>query len=293
MTANPQPNFLRGTFAWSVQGYAFAEPPPSNLLAPETLSSRDPWLRVAAILEHAKRGDHRHIPRLMDCLHPADESGVPPAAIQLIGDAGRDSDLALLQELMANGPDEFRVYAAQAASMAGRISLVPSMLDAWTRVMSRDHHDMVGDAISTLLESPGGAITANAGSYRTGGASTNPDRNASRTEFEALVVARLDEVKAQHGDGKVIWQGHAFHATGLAQEMQSLLRDPNAGPFHGLFIWMRHKLEAASGFDGAACFRKGVLQPLSAAATLEKFLERDAHDEEVGVRYFFGHPISA
>src|SRR5438552_3784929 len=137
MQSQKPPSFLRGTFAWSYLGYFCAEPPPINLLTPEALASDNPWLILAAVLEHAKHGDHSHIPRLLAHFHAGSEMGPERACIHLTGDAGREADLAILQELLEQGSDPLRVYAAEAAAMAGRPGLVPAMLEAWKRVTSR------------------------------------------------------------------------------------------------------------------------------------------------------------
>jgi hypothetical protein len=297
--------FLKGTFAWTYLGYFFAEPPPIDLLAPKSLESDNPWLVAAAVLEHAKRGNHRYVPRLRAYFHAGSQMGPERAAIHLTGDAGLESDLPVIQTLLEKGSDEFRAYAAEAAVLAGRLWLAPSMLEAWKMVTSHGHHETIGYSLSSLLEAPGGPIASQAGSFNlppdAAAALKNPvlrdmaQRQAADkpiTEFETVVQNRFDELRGQFGDHAVLWRGQPFSIPILAEQMYALVRDPSKGTIHGLFIPMRHKFESATGINCSDCFRKGVLQPLNAAAVLESFLDSEAIAQyEPGVRYFFGHKI--
>ena len=49
---------IKGTFTWTRRGYHYSDPLEIDLLAPQTLASDNHWLVVAAILEHAKSGNH-------------------------------------------------------------------------------------------------------------------------------------------------------------------------------------------------------------------------------------------
>jgi hypothetical protein len=297
--------FLKGTFAWSFLGYSYAERPPFNLLEPDALSSDNAWIVIAAVLERAKRGDHTYIPRLQAYFQTTTRNGPEHASIHLTGDAGREADLAALQLVLEKGPDPLRAYAAEAAEMAGRLWLIPSMLEAWKRVISRSNHETIGFAISSLLESPGGPIAKNAGIYNVDPTVAskigNPAmramaerhaREQSVTEFEQEVQARLESLRREFGDRALLWRGRPFNVRVLAEQMYALVRDPAARPLHGLFIPMRHKFEAATGIDCSGCFRNGTLQPLNAEALLEAYLASEASTKyEDNVRYFFGHRI--
>lgn len=305
MAKHGPPPFLRGTFAWSFLGYFYAERPPVDLLAREALTSDDPWLVLAAVLERAKRGDHSHLPRLRASCRVEGGKGPERACIHLMGDAGREADLPALQTLLEQGPDPLRAYAAEAAVLAGRLWLVPPMLEAWKRVTTRAHHETIGFAISSLLEAPGGPIARHAASYPTDPALAShlandamralAERRAAEEradEFESQVRARFDELRGRLGDRALLWRGEPFSVSRLAEQMYALVRDPASAPLHGSFIPMRHKLEAATGLNCSDCFENGALRPLNAAALLETFLESDSPARyEQGVRYFFGHRI--
>ncbi len=306
--ANHQPlPFLRGTFSWSKLGYFFASHPPVDLLAPEVLTSDNPWLVVAAALERAKRGDHRLIPRLQQWFHTSDEGYLDRICILLTGDAGREDDVRQLPSLMFQGPDDVRTYACEAAALAGCIWLVPSMLEAWRRVTSLADHETIGYAIANMLEEPAGPIAAEAGTHNLDSAIIEgledpetrelrqkiaPDQPSLPT-FEVLVRAWLSKSQNKFGsDQVVIWRGERFQVHRLAEDMLKQVRAREPGNPAISFIPERHKFEATTGINCPAFFREGSFQPLAAAEILESFLEgTDAAKYEDGVRYFFGHRI--
>lgn len=312
MAIYKRPKFLEGTFFWQILGYEFAEPPPINLLSQSALNSDDPWLTIAAVLEHAKHGDHSQISRLNKYLSLEWGENILSVAIRIIGDAGTEKDLYELVGLLENHSCFIKSNAAQAASMAGRLWLVPPMLEAWKKVDTQNEHNSIGRSISLLLESPGGVISAESGTYDLSQdllgrlkqsefssvieSKFNLESNLlikqPITQFERLVEARLNELIVQFGENQAIWQGKALSIRVLAEKMYSLVRDPTSGPLHGLFIPMRSKFESSTGLNCAQCYRNGVLQPLVAASLLEEFLESDqSRLYEEGIRYFFGHRI--
>ena len=88
------PSFLQGTFHWMQRGYQYAHPPDIDLLSAEALSSPDPWIVVAAVLERVKRGDFGSVPLLRKwaVIYNADPTLVA-ACVNLIAHAGSSSDL--------------------------------------------------------------------------------------------------------------------------------------------------------------------------------------------------------
>ena len=300
------PLFMKGTTAWSFLGYAYVEQPPIDLLGPSALDSENPWIVLASVLEHAKKGNFDYLHRLPTWFHSGNGQGPDRACVHLSADAGCQTDLDKLQVLLEDGPDELRAYAAEAAVFVGRLWLVPAMLDAWKRVSSQGHHDTIGFAISSILESPGGAIAEEAGLYNIDPnvfqRLENPEAKdlAQRmgaedpevTEFEARVRERLSKLRSEFGNEVSLWQGRPFNVRALAEQMYALVRSPSSGPLHGHFIQMRHKLEAVTGIDCSNCYKRGVLQPLAASAFLEAILDGELLSQyESGVRYFFGHRI--
>ncbi len=287
-----RPRFLDGTFSWLHLGYAHAEPPPLNLLSADALDAENPWIVVAAVLEHAKRGDHDQIPRLARWCDSECRQGFEVAAIELVGNAGRLPDLEILRSVMAQGTDAAAAYSAKAASMSGRRDLVPSMLGAWKRVSGRDHHDMIGNSISRLLERPGGEIAAQAGSYPIT-EQGRPRHPTPASEFEQEVRRRFADLSSRVDPDQALWEGEPVDVAALAAQMFAAVRTPGQ-LLPGLFSLMRQKFEVGTGIDCSSWYRKGILQPLNAAVVLESFVDsRSDARYAVGTRHFFGHPIPA
>jgi hypothetical protein len=306
MKSNKSPDFLKGTFNWSRLGLFHAGPSPINLLAPEALGSDQSWVSIAAIIEHAKQGDHSYIPLLQQWYH-TDEEYLDRISIILTGIAGRKKDIVSLPKLMRDGPDAARTYACNAAVGAGYLWLVPSMLDAWKRVVSLPNHETIGYAIAQMLEEPDGPIAENAGNYNTKPESIETVKDQtlqallqevaadeqSPPEFELLVEARFNELKEKFGTDQVlIWEGNIFGVRRLAEKTLDLIyKAKKRGENVSLFA-ERRQFEAATGIDCSAFFQNMNLQPLAAAEILESFLESSAVDKyEDSVRYFFGHRI--
>ena len=301
------PSFMKGTTSWSFLGYFYAQQPTIELTSSETLTSSNPWIVLASILEHAKKGDFTKIPYLRTLFHTSKVLGPDRASIHLTGDAGLGGDLLALQTLLEEGPDHLRAYAAEASVLSGQLWLVPYMLEAWKSVKSRAHHETIGFAISSLLEMSGGNIAAKAGSYRLPADTTSrlegfkqrsmPIRPADSDEkdpdsFESIVIDRLNELRFKHAEGVALWQGQPVNVRALADQMYNLVRNTSALSIHGLFIRMRHKFEAVTGIDCSECYQNGILQPLRAAALFESIFETGILAQyEPGVRYFFNHRI--
>jgi hypothetical protein len=304
MAKREPPPFLKGTFSWSHLGFFYSAPPPLDLLSPEALDADDPWLFVASVLEHAKRGDHSMIPHLRQWFTTGSEGYLDRICIILTGDAGCQADVRVLSQLMQQGPDTLRTYACEAAAQAGYLWQVPDMLEAWNRVANLADHQTIGYAIADLLEEPGGLIAEEAGTYNLDPAAVantkDPKLREIRQlilqgqppvpEFEVLVRARIAELQEQFGsDQDVIWNGERINVRRLAEKMYKRVTGPEPPRS---FISERHRFEAMTGINCSAVYRDNRFQPLAAAEILESFLEAsEADDYEEGVRYFFGHRI--
>lgn len=282
-----QPSFLRGTFVWSVLGYAFAEDPPVDLMSDTVLGATNPWLVVAAVFERCRRGQHADIPRLARLFAPPLPSGAERAAVQLVGDAGREGDLDVLGAALLKGSNELRSHAARAASMSGRLSLVPDMVEAWRRVESRQHHESIGNALSLLLEATPGDIAVFAGSH-----AIEEGAPPGESDFERAVALRLATVRRAFDERLSFWRGRPFEVQDVLARMLSLVTEREAGSLHGNFLPMRQKFESATGISLAGCYERGVLRPLNAAALLEGLVSGgEGARYTPGLRYFFGHRI--
>jgi hypothetical protein len=294
-----RPPFLKGAFQWSARGYFYAEAPPLDLLDPTTLQAQDPWVAMAAVLEHAKRGDHSRITFLKPVFHEL------PQSIALVGDAGTEADLRALADLMSNESPDVRATACEAAMMAGRLWLVPFMLDAYRRATSTGNRESIGYAISDLLDEQSfGEIAALVASpsepvvkasevrhpLLRALAEQQARRPADEPTFEPAVEARYSALRTQLGGDHVsIWRGRPFSARDLATHLLSLVRGSRRAESY--FV-LRHKFEAATGIDCTAFFKDTILQPPAVTAILEDFLASGRADAfRAGERYFFGHLI--
>lgn len=275
-----QPPFLKGTFFWDQLGYNYREAPSVNLLAMQALASDNPWIVIAAILEHAKAGNHAPVQRLQEWMRADIGHLLLCVCAELLGDAGTTEDLRALEKMVDEGPDHLRVAACRAAYWSGELWLVPLMLDAWNRVEWRDDRDTIAFMLSDLLEETGGPIVAN--------------EAYSASQYSELVRRRVEEIHSAIGTNRVsVWEGKIFGVTRIARRMYELLLSgrESVDDLFDSFVDYRHKFEASTGVNCSSFFRDEEFQPLAATAILEKFLENPAEQYEEGVRYFFGHRI--
>ena len=189
---------------WSERDYRYAESPPINLLDRAALQHADPWIVLAAIVEHVKIGERAPVSSLRPLIrteHPT--SLLTLAALDLIGDAGSTRELEHLSSIMEDDPDvDLVVAACHAACCAGCLWLVRSMLAAWLRFEAVSNRQLITDYISQVLEEPTGPI----GSLETD----------SRTEFLALVQSRIEDLNTQFGDDrKPLIEGVLFGVVSL------------------------------------------------------------------------------
>ncbi|MGW8392279.1 hypothetical protein [Pseudoduganella sp. HUAS MS19] len=305
MNSKELPAFLHGTFDWRLDGLQLHSAPPFDLLAPSLLQSDNPWLILASVLEHAKHGDHSGVPLLSRLFNDHKPPALARVAILLVGDLGRDQDLDMLAEVMGGDDASSRMYACEAASLAGCLWLVPAMLDAWHRAEGLHDHEVIGYAISDLLEHDDGEIAAEAKVFAPtkllDRVKANP-RFAAMTKnlgiladeqlrFPNLVQAAHAKLQEAHGAGRVtVWNGAPFDVRVFAQQFLDLVRE--AAPVS--FYKYRHKLEANTGIDCRHFFRNGEPQFLTISAAIRDFLDsNEIKKYRQGKRYFFGHSIPA
>jgi hypothetical protein len=297
------PEFLYGTFDWRVNGFRFESEPPPDLLAPAALENSNPWIVLAAVLHRARAGDHSRVSRLSAYFDADEPFALNRVALLLTGDLAPERDLKLLEDALRSRDADTRAYAAEAALYAGRLWLVPAMLEAWHAARTLIHRETIGYAISDLLEAKAGPIAAQAPIYnlppRPPDSVANPRLKALLEKvaaeepapelFPQLVreaSARLSE--AAGTDRVTVWHGGVFDVTALAREFLAAV--PGITP--GACIPFRHKFEAATGVDCADFFDDFRPQPLVIEAALEEFLLSAPETRfKPGVRYFFGHPI--
>jgi hypothetical protein len=281
MLGSQVPSFLDGTFDWEVRGYQFASVPPTDLLAPSSRSSDDPWVVVAACLQQAKLGRFVTMERLRRFIRPDAAALLVRASVDLLGDVATKQAMAVLLEVLAQEPDAIRVEACWGCHLAGYLLLIPPMVEAWRLLKRQADRDSVGSMFSQMLEEGPGPLSVN--------------EEYSPHAYAELVLARYRELAVQlGGDNATVWEGRPFSVTDLAIRKRKLLANGGETPF-GLtveFTDFRHRFEASTGIDCSTFFYNEVFRPLAAAAILDDFLEGpQAAKFEPGVRYFFGHRI--
>lgn len=297
------PEFLYGTFDWRLNGLHFESELPIDLLAPAALDSSNPWIVLAAVLQHAKVGDHRQVNRLAQYFHAGEPFALKRVSLSLVGDLASERDLKLLEGAMKGEDADARAYAAEAAKFAGSLWLVPAMLEAWHQARTLLHREIIGFAIAELLETKTGPIAEQASIYDLPppppSAVANPrlksllERNAAMEiepeRFPQLVREAYTRLIEKFTTDRVsAWHGDVFDVTALTREFLSAIPHITTGSC----ILYRHKFEASTGLDCRHFFHAFSPQPLEIQATLEEFLLAEPEAEyNPGVRYFFGHRI--
>ncbi len=298
------PEFLYGTFDWRVNGFQFNADPPVDLLAPAALDHTNPWFVLAAVLQHAKAGDHSRVGRLAAYFHADEPFALRRVSLLLAGDLASEQDLKLLEQAMRSEDADARAYAAEAALFAGRLWLVPAMLEAWHAARTLLHREIIGYAISDLLEANTGPIAEHAAIYnlppRPPSSVTNPLLKALLEEIAATkpepehfpqlvrdAYGRLAEKSAT--DRVTVWHGDVCDVMALARNFLAAVPHITAGSC----IPYRHKFEASTGVDCTDFFDETFRpQPLEIGAALEEFLLSEPEAKfKPGIRYFFGHRI--
>jgi hypothetical protein len=300
------PPFLLGTMSWLAYGYFYGAPLPPGYGA--TSTATDPWEVFVYVRDEAKAGRFNSLHRLTSFLLPPLGETLAEACLGLMGDAGSTEEIAFIAKVLEEGPIELLPIAADAAGATGYLGFVPLMLGAWQRVSGRLPHLRIGSAISRLMEPPGGPISQLTEKF-------TPDANERESlldrggryaelakehpgettgEFADAVGARYRELHPQFAPGVSLWRGEPFSLKVLLDQMHQFVHDPAMATQGGLFIRVRRKIEATTGRNMSNCFRRGIFDPLGAAAVLEDLLENvDVTQYQEGERYFFGHKVKA
>jgi hypothetical protein len=293
------PQFITdGTFSWGALDYHFREDHPAGLDEP---SSSNPWIVLASTLERAKHGDHEPIGQLERLVRADNQNPlVINLALELVGTAGTRDQLGLLVDIMLHGEDYLSAEACGAASCAGILSLVPSMLAAWTRTTNFRHRQTISLRLGLLLEEWDGPITTMERAYESERGEEmeeeDPEKEIFATPSQYIYMIRTAVAKVRSrsssDDSPVIF-GRQFGVVSLAKYMLDLLRsDIDLSTLGPMFLVLRHRFDASTGINCSRFFKQRKLQPLAATAILEEFLESSEVEKYVeGVRYFFGHRV--
>lgn len=277
---HPQrPKFLQDCFYWKGRGYHYASSAPEDVSSPDGCLSDDPWIALASIMECAKRGDYSHIAQLRKwTLDKGSDPTLVSACLGLTADAGLDTDLEFLAELMIDGPNHLRIEASLAAQWSGVLWLVPFMVEAWCSLDRRADRDAIEANISNLLDARDGEPAFF-------------DTGLSKAEYRRAVEARLAELKETYGSDRVAVLAGAPVDMGKQVWLMRKALVPKGTDewidWSDFLLW-RRKFEVYSGVDCSGFYGKDAeLLPRNAAAILDKYMSSPLHFEE-GERYFFG-----
>lgn len=277
-----RPKYLQDCFYWKGRGYHYSEPAPTAVVAASEMPMESPWDGLAWVLERAKNADFHHVSNLRHwILDRHSDPTLVSACLGLTADAGGDSDLEFLAELMIEGPDYLRIEASLAAQWSGVLWLVPFMLEAWRVLRRRADRDAIETNIVNLLD----PIDVEPQFFASG---------RSDVEYIETVDARLAELKAALGNDRVaVSGGTAVDMNRQAWLMRKLLvsRDTAEWVDWSNFLIWRRKFEVFSGVDCSGFYgEKGIFQPQKASVVLDRYLASPM-GFEVGRRYFFGQLV--
>lgn len=276
------PAFLEdGVFEWDARGYQFASEASVNLLASDALHHENPWVVLGAVLARAKQGQFTSLALLLDCVKRSDHALLWSACFELLGDAGPSTLLRnmverLRKEVFEKQDFGYQLHVSRAFHQSLLLWTVPEMLAMYGNTVHRGEIEVISVFLSRLLEPDFGPI---AGAM------------ASKEEYAAFVKSKYEEMRAQLGTDQVpVLYGERFSVAGLAERLYAHLQAKDINEV--TVLRERHFFEAATGIDCSSFYLEEELQPLSAAAIVEEFLESpEAEKYEDGVRYFFGHRI--
>lgn len=277
-----RPKFLQGCFYWKGRGYHYGGSAPEEVMSPGGWADDDPWIALASVLESAKRADYSQVSRLRKWI--VDKHCDPTlvsACLGLTADAGRDTDLEFLAELMIEGPNYLRIEASLAAQWSGLLWLMPFMLEAWRVLDRRANRAAVEADISNLLD----PIESEPEFYASG---------LGEIEYFEAVESRIAALKSAFGgDGVSISGGMPVDINQQVRRMRRSLEPTGTDEWNdwGSFLIWRRKFEVYSGIDCSGFYgEKAMFQPQRAAAILDRYMASPTNFE-VGRRYFFGQLV--
>jgi hypothetical protein len=272
-------DFFEEGINWEGTGY-FGVPklPPETSPTPSYLADRPDLLWTVAF-QRATQGDIQLLPSLIDLYKQSQDETLQHLCVTLLGDAGPMACFPAIireieRELNETTRYEVTLDWCDALFVRGRLADVPLMLAAYENLAYLRDADIIPCRISELLEYPIGRLI-------------DPRNFESNTAYRAAVIGRYEQLVQELGsDQALVFGGKRFGVVPFARMFLDRVRHPHVPSF-----W-RRKFEASTGINCTAFYRDEIFQPLTAAATIEGFLESpEAAQYQDGPRYFFGHRI--
>ena len=275
------PDFLDGTFIWDRNGYFLADPVPTKLRSSGDVSSGDPWVEIAVALEQAKRGSHEQISGLRELISSESHPLLIRGCVALLADAGSKKDVEYLANLLHHDTSFIRLESAWAIRTAGHVAYTPNVLEAWHQADRPAERDAYALCLSCMLDSDSGPISSS--------------DELTSSEYSDLVLKRFHEVVDRASKKSIqAWQGRTWELHDLLRYMIELASDSSQNPedLRVHFVGLRHRFEAATGWDCRGFYHQRVFQPESVVEEMESFIATvDIDQFEVATRYFFGHEV--
>lgn len=299
-----------GAFDWKKKGYSYRLTGDEYASLKESPIDNNPWMEILKIVERAKTGDFSRVPDLSKFIKTNSEFNTAPVSLMLIGDMGSRDDLSVLVEVMMESHEGFAAYACEAARNAGTLWLIPYMIEAWKRSKTVHAHEMIGFAISDLLESANtldedGPLANLAGQFtqvfrdreassRLKSVLPNVVNEGADDEFVNLSTSLYRKISDEISNKNIsVWSACPIGPIEFAEIFLSLITNQSYTHFlDPLTVKFRHKFEAMTGVDCSKFYFAGRFQQMLAVGILEKYLENAVRcDYKVGERYFFGHQV--
>lgn len=249
------------------KGYLGSPILPKNLQLPSNPYD-DPWRVCALALERAKKGDFGLMPTLLELYCSTNEAALNHMCLALFTDAGTTACFSKIVEIVKTEPNIRKIFdLCGALAVRGELSYIPILLEKYLFNQGSGEAECIADYITALVGDQ--LLTVDADDY------------------EDAVMLCYERMLEKFNDDKVLLlKGERYGVTSLARQIFNDIESP--------YFRLRWKLEfeASTGIDCSSWYKNKKFQSLSAAATIEEFLESpEAAKYEDGARYFFGHRI--
>src|SRR5262249_17645604 len=213
------------------------------------------WKPFEAILEPAKAGDFSRVPELITLYDTYESWIISGACVSLLGDARPPGCFSRLLDAMNPGLDPFyQADFCDVLSTWGRLSVVPALLDSFEWLQGFVDARFIPMHLDRMLASADAPLAS-------------PD-SVPLSSYRDAVLTRNEELRSRSGaDDPLVLHGARFGVVPLAKYTMPPLWGGH------LASYSRRRFEAATGIDCSPFYKDGDLQPLSAMAVVEPFLE--------------------
>ncbi|MFQ5650081.1 MAG: hypothetical protein ACE5IY_09075 [bacterium] len=271
---NNDVNYEISSIDWNGRGYCGFPEPPSDFRS-RFGTPTEVWHSWLTALFRAKCGSFDLLGEFPQVYKKIEHPILQELFATLLGDASPNSCFqAVIDELETTSSTELSMDFCDVLQSRGRLADVPILLKVYQKIAFVEDADIIPSYLSRLLEPKVDRLS-------------NPSCFASFNDYCDEVMGFYNRLVDRFGTENIlIFVGEQFSVNCLAKRILDEVRNPYFQSF------LRRKFEASTGVDCTNFYKAGVLQPLTAAAIVEEFLESpDAQKYEHGVRYFWGHRI--